>query len=107
MCTMPRRGSDFDSRVEMTSVSDQRVSPANTGCGRRTLSQPRLMPLRLTSGTVRPVTTASVTRLFISGRRNCVFFAYSVLKWIWLSLLVNSVIQVLSASSSVLPTDER
>ncbi len=81
------------------------VSPAKTGAGSVTLSQPRLATtFWLMSGTLSPVTRDRVRQLFMSGRPNSDRAAKSALKWIWLVLQVSRVNQVLSTSVSVRPS---
>jgi hypothetical protein len=105
--TMPHCGLDLDSRFSRTSDSEYSVSPANKGWGNSIWSQPSAKPFSLTSATPIPATIASVSALLISGRPYSVRLAYSVLKWIWLVLLVSSVNHVLSASVNVRPKRQR
>ena len=58
----------------------------------------------LVSGTVMPVTSASVKALLTSGWPNCVRSAYGVLKWIWFVFSVRQVNQMLSVSVTVRPS---
>ena len=57
----------------------------------------------LVSGTVMPVTSASVNALLTSGLPNWVRSAYAVLKWSWLVFMVRQVNQMLSVSVTVRP----
>ena len=77
---MPHCGFDLDSRFSRTSDSEYSVSPAKTGLGNRTLSQPRLKPFSLTSATPSPATIASVKPLLIRHCPNSVCLPYSLLK---------------------------
>ena len=71
--TMPTLGLEQDSRLAVISLSDQSVSPTNTGFGSVISPQPRLAAaFSLVSGTVIPRTNASVKALFTSGCPNCV-----------------------------------
>ena len=71
--TMPTLGFDLDSRSARISLSAQIVSPAKTGFGSLMSVYSRFAAaFSLVSGTVRPVTSASVNALFTSGLPNCV-----------------------------------
>ncbi len=71
--TMPTLGFDFDSRRSRISLSAHSVSPSKTGFGSLMSVQARLAAaFSLVSGTVMPVTSASVNALFTSGWPNCV-----------------------------------
>ena len=83
------------------------MSPAKSGFGSLTSSQPSATPFSLTSATPIPVTIASVSVLLIRHLPNSVRRAKSLLKWIWLVLLVSRVNQVLSASVRVRPSRQR
>src|SRR5919106_240872 len=67
--TMPTVGLERDSRVSVTSLSAQSVSPTKTGLGSSISVHERLAAaFSLVSGTVIPVTSASVSALFTRGR---------------------------------------
>jgi hypothetical protein len=86
------------------SLSAQRVSPTNTGAGSLISPQPRLATaFSLVSGTLSPVTSASVRVLFTSGRPKRVRAAWEALKCTWLVFIVRHVNQTLSASVTVRP----
>src|SRR5262249_23248202 len=103
--TIPTFGFDPDSRSSRISLSAQSVSPAKTGFGSEMSVHARLAAaFSLVSGTVMPVTSASVNVLFTSGRPNCVRSAYGVLKWIWFVFRVRQVNQMLSVSVIVRPS---
>ena len=67
--TMPMLGREADSRSSRISLSAQRVSPSKTGWGSVMSVQARFAAAcSLVSGTVRPVTSASVNAELTSGR---------------------------------------
>ena len=79
--TMPTLGFDLDSRVSRISLSAQSVSPTKTGFGSLMSVQARFAAaFSLVSGTVSPVTSASVKALLTSGRPKRVRSAYGVVE---------------------------
>jgi hypothetical protein len=103
--TIPTSGLDLDSRVETISVSVHSVSPTKTGLGSLMSVQARLaVAFSLVSGTLMPVTRASVNALLTSGLPNRVRAANSLLKWTWLVFIVRHVNQMLSVSVTVRPS---
>src|SRR5919106_3779285 len=102
--TMPTVGLERDSRVSVTSLSAQSVSPTKTGLGSSISVHERLAAaFSLVSGTVIPVTSASVSALFTRGRPKRVRSANGTLKCTWFVFIVKHVNQTLSVSVIVRP----
>ena len=88
----------------MISLSAQSVSPTKTGFGSLMSVHARFAAaFSDVSGTVRPVTSATVKALFTSGRPNCVRSAYGTLKCTGFVFMVRHVNQMLSVSVIVRP----
>src|SRR5579884_1120184 len=97
--TIPTDGFDDDGRKSRISLSAQSVSPTNTGADSLMSAQARFaVAFSLVSGTLKPVTRATVKQLFTSGAPKRVLAANSELKCTWFVFIVNVVNQTLSAS---------
>src|SRR5918996_2330821 len=104
MVTMPTLGFEADSRSSVISLSAQSVSPAKTGFGSLMSVHERFAAaFSLVSGTVMPVTTASVKVEFTRGRPKRVRSANGTLKCTWFVFIVKHVNQTLSVSVIVRP----
>ena len=104
METIPTLGFDDDSRTSRISLSAWSVSPSNTGLGSLMSVHSRFAAaFSLVSGTVSPVTTASVNALFTSGCSKRVRAAYGSSKCIGFVFIVRHVNQMLSVRVTVRP----
>ena len=103
--TIPTVGVERDSRVSTISLSAHSVSPTKTGFGIEMSVHARFaVAFSLVSGTVMPVTSASVNALLTSGFPKRVRSAYGTLKCSWFVFSVSSVNQMLSVSVIVRPS---